>query len=286
MGSSDQRPVIAVTGASGAVGRRLVTRLAAANADLRLVVRDRRRAPEVAGANVRQASGYAAAQEMRVALEGADIVFLIPATESVDRVEQHRTAVDAAVAAGVGQIVYLSSIGAAADATFTLARDHWHTEQIIRQTGVPWTFLRMNLYMDFVPSMVGPDGVIRGPAGSGRLAAVLRDDVASAAATVLTSSGHDAQTYQLTGPTAFTLAEAAESLSRATGHPVSFRDESDEEAFASRCGGAAADWEIRGWVSSYWAIRDGSFAAVSNDVAHLTGQPPTSLEHYLAARPN
>jgi uncharacterized protein YbjT (DUF2867 family) len=284
VGFSDQTPLIAVTGASGAVGTRLVTRLAAANADLRLVVRDRRRAPAVAGAHVRQASGYAAAQEMRLALEGADIVFLMPAAESADRVEQHRTAVDAAVAAGVGRIVYLSSIGAAADATFTLARDHWHTEQIIRQTGVAWTFLRMNLYMDFVPSMVGPDGVIRGPAGDGRLAAVLRDDVASAAAAVLTSSGHNAQTYHLTGPTAFTLTEAAESMSRATGQPVFFHDESDEEAFASRSG-RGADWEIRGWVSSYWAVRDGSFAAVSDDVAQLTGQPPTSLEHYLATRP-
>ena len=82
----------------------------------------------------------------------------------------------------MGRIVYLSSIGAADDATFTLARDHWHTEHIIRQTGVRWTFLRMNLYMNFVPSMVGADGAIRGPAGDRRLAAVLRDDDVAAAA--------------------------------------------------------------------------------------------------------
>jgi len=134
---SDQAPLIAVTGATGDVGSRLVTRLAAAGAWLRLVVRDRTRAPELPTAGVRQASGYASAQEMRSALEGVDTVFLIPAAESADRVEQQRTAVDAAVAAGVRRIVYLSLIGATGDATFTLARDHWHTEQIIRQTGLP-----------------------------------------------------------------------------------------------------------------------------------------------------
>ena len=79
----------------------------------------------------------------------------------------------------------------AADATFTLARDHWHTEQIIRRTDAFWTFLRMNLYMDFISSMVSADGIIRGPAGDGRLAAVLPDDVAAAAAAALTSEGHD-----------------------------------------------------------------------------------------------
>ena len=100
---------------------------------------------------------------------------------------------------------------------------------------------------------------------------------------MLTSAGHDARTYQLTGPTAFTLSDAAELMSRVTGRPVFFHDENDEEAFASRSGSGAADWEIRGWVGSYWAIRDGSFAAVSSDLDQLTGQPPTSLERHLDA---
>ena len=87
--------MIAVTGATGEVGRRVVARLEAP----RLIVRNPERAP--AGADVRVASGYHAFDEMREALAGADTVFLIPAAESADRVEQHRTAVDAAVAAGV-----------------------------------------------------------------------------------------------------------------------------------------------------------------------------------------
>lgn len=276
--------LIAVTGATGLVGGRAAALLAEAGARLRLVVRDRARAPRLPGAEVRQASGYAASHEMRAALEGADTVLLIPATEAADRVEQHRTAVDAVVAAGVRQIVYVSAIGAAPDARWTLVREHWQTEEHIRTAGVAWTFLRFNLYMDFIPFMVGADGVIRGPAGDGRLAAVLRDDVAAAAAAVLTSDGHEGCTYELTGPEAFSLTEAAASMSRLTGKRVRFHDETDEEAFASRAG-LAPDFEVRGWVSSYWAIREGLLQAVSPHVRELTGRDPVALADYLRAHP-
>jgi len=274
-------PLIAVTGATGAVGTRLAARLATAGARQRLVVRDRARAPEHPRAEVRRAAGYGAGDEMRAALEGADVVFLIPAREAPDRVDQHRTAIDAAAAAGVGRIVYLSYLGASAGSRFTLGRDHWHTEQIVRAAGVPWTFLRMNLYMDFIPTMVGADGVIRGPAGEGRLSAVLRDDVAAAAAGVLTSVGHEGSTYDLTGPEAFTLGEAAAVMRRLTGRDIRFHDETDEEAFASRAAFGAPEYEVRGWVSSYQAIRDGNLAEVSPDIRRLTGRDPVALEDWL-----
>jgi uncharacterized protein YbjT (DUF2867 family) len=278
---SPPRPLIAVTGAGGAVGTRLVPRLADRGARLRLVVRNPVRAPHAVGAEVRQAGGYAAGAEMEAALEGVDVLFLMPAAETPDRVEQHRTAIDAAVAASVEHIVYLSFYRAASDATFTLARDHWHTEQHIRANARSWTFLRMNLYMDFIPTMVNPDGVIRGPAGNGRLAAVLRDDVAAAAAAVLATPDHEGQTYDLTGPEAFTLAEAAAALSRATGMAIRYQEETDEEAFASRASSGAPESEILGWVSSYWAIRDGSLAEPSDDLLRLTGVRPTSLDDWL-----
>lgn len=280
-----ENPLIAVTGASGAVGSRVVARLAAAGARQRLVVRDPARAPRVTDAELRQAAGYGAGEEMRAALAGADVLLLIPAAETPDRVAQHRTAVDAAVAAGVERIVYVSFFGAAPAATFTLARDHWQTERFIRASGVPWTFLRMNLYMDFVPTMVGRDGVLRGPAGDGRVAAILRDDVAAAAAAVLTSNGHDGRVYDLTGPASFTLGEAAELMARTSGRAIRFHDETDEEALASRAGFGAPEFEVRGWVSSYWAIRDGSLDGVTDDVRRLTGADPVALDDYLQAHP-
>jgi NAD(P)H dehydrogenase (quinone) len=278
--------VIAVTGATGEVGSRVAWRLAELGAIQRLVVRDPARAPDIAGAEVRRASSYGAAEEMRAALNGADTVFLIPAAESADRVEQHITAVDAAVAAGARRIVYLSFVAAAPDSTFTLGRHHWATEERVRASGVPFTFLRMNLYMDFLPRMISAKGVIAGPAGQGRLAAVLRDDVADAAAAVLTGDGHESRTYDLTGPEALTFTEIAERVSRATGRAVSFHDETLEEAYASRQGYGAPDWEVEGWVTSYTQVAAGDVEAVSEDVELLAGHPPVSLEDYLEANPD
>jgi NAD(P)H dehydrogenase (quinone) len=278
-------PLIAVTGATGFVGTRVARHLVEAGARQRLVVRDPSRAPELSGAEVRQVSGYADREGMRAALEGADTLCLIPGTEAEDRVEAHKTAIDAAVDAGVGRIVYLGAIGGAPDATWTILRQHWATEEHVRATGVAWTFPRMNLYMDFFPMLVGPDGVIRGPAGDGRVAAVMRKDVAASIAAVLTSDGHDGRTYDLTGPEAFTLAEAAERMSRIVGRLIAFHDETDEEAFASRAHFGAPQWQVQAWVGTYWAIREGTLDGVSSDVRDLTGREPESLTEYLESQP-
>jgi uncharacterized protein YbjT (DUF2867 family) len=263
------------------MGTRVARRLADRGVPLRLIVRDASRAPSIPRADVRQASSYGAREEMRAALEGVDTLFLIPAAESLDRLDQHRAAVDEAVAAGVQRIVYLSFVGAAGS-SFILGREHGATEQHIVASGVPYTFPRMNIYMDFIPSMAGEDGVIRGPADAGRVAAVLRDDLADAVAVVLTESGHEGRAYDLTGPEAFTLAEAAEEISRATGRHVVFQDETLEEARASRAVFGAPAWQVEAWISSYVAIANGELEQVSQDVEKLTGHPPKSLREYLA----
>jgi uncharacterized protein YbjT (DUF2867 family) len=188
------------------------------------------------------------------------------------------------VAAGVRRIVYTSLVGAAPGATFTFARDHWHTEQHIRSTGVDFTFLRDNLYLDFVPGFVGADGVIRGPAGDGRVAAVARDDVAAVAAAVLTSDEHSGATYDLTGPNAFTLAEAAAVLTDAWGRKVRYEAETLDEAYRSRESYGAPAWEVAGWVTSYAAIASGELSQVSTAVRDITGLEPTGLEEYVRAQ--
>ncbi len=272
--------LVAVTGATGSVGGRVVACLESLGVPLRLVVRDLQRVPAGSSAERRQASSYGAFDEMRGALAGARTLFLIPAAESADRVQQHRTAIDAALSAGVERIVYLSFLGAAEDATFTLARDHWHTEQHVRATGRPWTFLRMNLYMDIIPALASPEGVIRGPAGNGLVSAIPRDDVAAACSAVLASKGHDGQTYDLTGRESFSLVEAAAIMS-SLGKPVRFEDETDAAAWESRRVYDAPDFEVRGWISSYQAIRDGSLQQISPHVRELTGREPATLSEYL-----
>ena len=114
--------LIGVTGATGIVGGHVAALLAERGVAQRLVVRDAKRAPRLAGAELRVASDYGAGDEMRAALEGVETLFLVPAREAPDRVLQHTTAVDAAVAAGVRRIVYLSFLGASPTSTFTLGR--------------------------------------------------------------------------------------------------------------------------------------------------------------------
>lgn len=276
---------IAVTGATGQIGGRVAHRLASRGSKQRLVVRDPTRAPRLGNAALARASGYGAREEMRAALEGASTLFLVPAAESADRVEQHLTAVDAAVDAGVGRIVYLSFVGAAPDSTFTLARHHAATEERIRASGLGFTFLRMSLFMDFIPGMVGEDGTIAGPAGDGRVGAVLRDDLADVAVAVLTSGGHDGRSYDVTGPESFTLGEAAAEMSRASGKRIRFHDETLAEAHAARVRFGAPDWEVEGWVSSYLAIAAGELDSVTDAVERLAGHPPVALGDYLGAHP-
>jgi NAD(P)H dehydrogenase (quinone) len=272
---------IVVTGATGRLGGRVARLLAREGVAQRLVVRDPSRAPRLAGAEVAQAT-YADQVAVRDALAGAEVVLMVSAAETPDRVAEHRAFVDAAAAAGIGHLVYISFLGAAPDATFTLARDHWHTEQHIRASGLRFTFLRDSLYADFLPLLVGEDGVLRGPAGDGAVAAVAQDDIAEAAVAVLRSpAAHVGATYDLTGPEALTLAEVASRLTALLGSEVRYHPETVEEAYASRASYDAPDWEVEAWVSTYLAIADGSLARVSGAIQDLTGHPARTLDQVV-----
>ena len=281
---AEEQPGIAVTGATGALGGAVARLLAESGTPHRLLARHTAKLPELPGTPVYAAS-YADREDAARALSGVRTLFMVSAHESPYRTKDHRTFVDAAVEAGVRHIVYTSFVGAAPDAVFTLARDHWDTEEHIKSSGLDYTFLRDCLYQDVLPSFVGRDGVIRGPAGSGRLAAVARVDVARTAARILEApQKHRGQVYSLTGPQALTFDEIAEILSRVVGSTVSYYNESYDEAMASRQLSGVAQWQIEAWVSTYTAIAQGQMAEVSTDIERLTGVPPVRLHEYLKHR--
>jgi uncharacterized protein YbjT (DUF2867 family) len=277
--------LIAVTGSTGAVGGRVAARLAAAGVRQRLVVRDPSRAPDLPNVEIAQAT-YDDPDALRDAFEGTDAVFLVSAAEHPERVRQHLTAVDAVAAAGVERVVYTSYLGAAADSVFTLGRHHWATEERLRERDLAYTALRDSLYLDFIPFFVGPDDVIRGPAGDGRLAPVARDDVADVAVAVLLGDGHERATYDITGGQLASLAEWAAELSELIGRPVRFHNETLEEARQSRAVFGAPDWEVEGWVTSYSAVAAGEMAVVSDSVERLAGHPPTTLRELVEREPS
>ncbi len=279
-------PTVALTGVTGRIGSLVAARLAAEDVSLRLIARDPARVPHYPDAVAAQAE-YADSAAFERAVAGAQTLLLVSAAENADRVSEHKSAVDAALAAGVTRIVYISFQGAAPDATFTFARDHWATEEHIKASGVAYTFLRDNNYLGFLPKLADPEtGVIAGPAGSGRVAAVAHQDIAEvAAAVLLDESLLKGETRDLTGPEALTLDEVAQVLTQRSGRTITYQPQSHDEAIASRAHYGAPDWMVTGWVSSYEAIAGGELATTSTTVAEVTGHPPLSLRELLAAEP-
>lgn len=275
--------VLAVTGATGAVGGRVARILGPAVS--RLVVRDPARAPRIDGDPQVVAATYGDADAMRRALDGVDVLLLVSAAESPTRRQEHRTAIAAAADAGVRHVVYTSFDGAAPDAVFTLGRDHWDAEEEIRATGAASTMLRDSFYLDVLPEFADEQGTIRGPAGDGRVAAVARADVADVAAAVLREpEAHAGAAYHLTGPEALSFADAARRMSAAMGRTFSFVDETVEQAYASRRALTDEAFLLDAWVSTYTAIGSGGLVRVTDDVPRLTGRPARTLEDVLAGR--
>ncbi|MGO4491323.1 SDR family oxidoreductase [Arthrobacter sp. 2YAF22_2] len=275
-------PELAVTGSTGQLGGQLARLLAAAGGAQRLLVRDTGRTPDLEGA-VPVAVSYADAAQARESLAGVKTLFMVSAAEAEDRLQQHYTFVDAAAEAGVQHIVYTSFFGAAPECTFTLGRDHYATEERIKASGMDYTILRDNFYLDFLPLLAGEDGVIRGPAGDGVMAAVARADIARSALTVLGDPAlHVGRSYDLTGPEDISLAAAAELLTAGTGRTVTYRNETLEEAYASREQYGAPPWQVDAWVSTYTAIAAGELAGPTSAVHELTGREPRGLADFLA----
>jgi NAD(P)H dehydrogenase (quinone) len=284
---------VAITGVTGQIGGAVAREVALDPARLaqqrdvvtwptvRLLARDAARAPRLDDTRLALAE-YGDTAAVRAALEGVDVVLMVSAAESAERMAQHASFIDGAKAAGVGHIVYTSFVGASPDTAFTLGRDHGATEELIRASGMEFTFLRDNFYLDLLPTFADEQGVIRGPAGDGRMAAVARADVAHVASLVLLDPApHRGRTYDLTGREAITFAELAARYTTRTGIALRFHDETLEEAYASRARFGAPDWLVEAWVSTYTAIAAGELEHVSGDIERLTGRAARVLEDVL-----
>lgn len=278
-------PKIAVTGSTGVLGGYIARDLAAGGVRQRLLARTPAKAPQLPRATVHPFT-YSDQDASRRALDGVDTLLMVSTSEGPERLDQHRSFIDAAAAAGVKHLVYTSFAAAAPDAVFTLAREHYVTEEYIKASGMDWTLLRDGFYLDFMEALIGGDGVIRGPAGNGRASFVARTDVARTASTVLMSpTAYARQTYDLTGPEALTLFEVAATISRIRGRAITFHNETVDEAYASRASYGAPPWQVDAWVSTYTVIGSNVMAPISPAIETITGTAPMNLETYLRRNP-
>jgi uncharacterized protein YbjT (DUF2867 family) len=277
--------MIVVTGATGNAGSEVVRALTARGGRVRAFVRDPGRARKRLGEDVELAAGdFADPPSVRAALEGADAL-LLSCADDPRRVGWETAAIDAAVAAGVRRVVKLS--GAAAEPGSPVAFWDWHgqVEQHLRSSGTGWVILRSGWYMSNLlaaaPS-VAAEGRLYAPAGQARIATIDPRDVGAAAAAVLSSPGHEGQTYLLTGPRAITYTEVAAALSAATASRVEYVDIPGDAARQAMINDGMPGFVAEQIVTMFGRLRQGVAAQVSPAVERLTGSSPRDFASFAA----
>ena len=273
--------MIGITGVTGKLGSKVAQLISEQGISARHLARNPQRAALYDNAELVQVA-FENSLEAVEALKGIDVLLMVSASESPNRLQQHFAFLDAAHEAGVKHIVYTSFYNAATEATFTLARDHAKTEKYIKERGFTYTFLRDNFYLDFFLDLCLNSGEIRGPAGNGKVSAVARQDVSEVATTILAKPDKwKNQLLNMTGPADLSMADIVHFVSEQKGEIIPYIDESIEEAYASRKAWPAQDWEYDAWVSTYTAIKEGKQAGVSSDIERVLGRPATSLEQLV-----
>ncbi len=282
-------PTIAVTAASGHLGRLAVEALLDAGHPADQVVataRNAARLSDLAARGVRTAEAdYGDPDSLEKAFQGVDTVLLVSGSEVGRRVEQHRNAIEAAERAGVTRVVYTSAPHADTSA-LAVAPEHKATEELLAASPLATTVLRNGWYTEnYLPALeqARQSGVLAASAGDGRVASASRADYAAAAAVVLTQPGHEGAVYELSGDHAWTHDELASALAEVLGRPVAYQRLTPEEHLAALRAAGLPD-EVAGFVVALDAnTRDGLLAETSGDLARLIGRPTTPLVDGLRA---
>ena len=274
-------PKIAVTGVTGNLGG-MVARLCKKNKiEVRNLARNVEKAEKLGFYNVFKSSYDKSADTVK-SLERIEVLFMVSGSENPNRVQQHKDFIDAAKVAGISHVIYLSFYNASKNSIFTLGRDHYATEEYIKENGFKYTFLRDNFYVDFFVDLCREYSEIKGPAGNGKVSAVVRSDVSEVVAKILENPEKwENQTLNMTGPEELSMAEIVKAVSEYFGKEIKYIEETVEEAYESRKIWKAEQWEYDSWVSTYTAIAENEQSDISNDIEKVLGRKATSLVEYL-----
>jgi uncharacterized protein YbjT (DUF2867 family) len=275
--------MILVTGATGTNGQEVIKRLAAQNVQVRAMVRDRNRASAIADLNVEIVEGdFDHPETLLNALTGVDRAFLL--TNSTERAEAQQLAfVEAAKKSGVSHIVKLSQFAANANSPVRFLRYHAAVEAALRSSGMAYTFLRPNLFMQGLlnfRSTIAAQNAFYAAAGEAKVIVVDVRDIADVAVAALTETGHEGKIYDLTGPQALTHTEMAEYLAAAIGRPITFVDIAPEAMYEALLGIGFPVWQADGLIEDYAHYRRNEAAAIASGVQDAIGKAPRSFEGF------
>ncbi|MGD9798738.1 MAG: SDR family oxidoreductase [Acidimicrobiia bacterium] len=279
---------IVVTGATGNLGGVVVDSLLRRGVPAGEIVaagRDRDRLAALAGKGVRTATiELGDPASLRAAFEGAERMLLVSGNEIGNRVALHTNAIEAAGDAGVGHVVY-TSFPKAATTSILLAAEHRGTEEALAASGLPATVLRNNIYLENYAGRAAEhvaSGTILGSAGEGRICSVLRDELAEAAAAVLTTDGHEGAVYELGGE-GFTLAELAAAIATRSGRPVEYRDLPVDEFKGVLLGAGLPEAFATILADSDRGAAQGELDVPPDDLQRLLGRPATTMAEAVTA---
>ncbi|MEW2300653.1 SDR family oxidoreductase [Streptomyces sp. NPDC006655] len=278
---------IVVTGATGHLGRHVVNQLLekVPAEQITAVVRDEAKAADFAAKGVKIAvADYNAPETFDGLFAAGDKVLLISGNEfDKGRPAQHQVVIDAAKAAGVALLAYTSAPGSL---KASLVDDHRATEKALLASGLPYTLLRNGWYHENYTENLAPvleHNAVVAAAGEGRVSSASRADYAAAAAAVLTGEGHENQTYELGGDTAWSFAEYAALIAEQTGKEIVYNSVPGEVLQSILTGAGVPEFFAGILVGVDESIAKGELVVDSGDLSRLAGRPTTPLSETLAA---
>jgi len=276
---------IAITGATGKLGRLVVNKLKSRTPAAKIIALARTPAKAAnLGVPVRQAD-YGKPDTIERALSGVDTLLLVSSNEIGQRAVQHRNVIEAAKKAGVQWIVYTSLLHAETSAITVLAEEHLDTEAALKASGLAYTLLRNGWYTEnYTASIPGAvaGGAFLGSAKDGRISSAARSDYAEAAAVVLTSEGHQNKVYELAGDNFYTLTDLAAEISRQTGKTIPYKNLPEAEYAAILAGFGLPAPVAAAYASFDTGAAQGALFEDGKQLSALIGHPTTPLAASVA----
>ena len=276
--------MILITSAPGNNANAVIRELTTAGVRVRALLRNPNSAGEIKGPLVEVAVGdFLNPASLDAALRGVEKAFLIPPTDPRS-VEMQVNFIRAAKRAGTRHVVKLSVNGADVNSPVRVARWHAEGEKELEASGIPFTHLRPNAFMQnflgLAPTIVS-QGEFYQPAADGKVSHIDVRDIAAVAAKALTQDGHQGKTYVITGPEALSYDEAASKISKAIGKPVKYVNVTPEDFKKSLLGWGIPEFMADGLNEFYAAIRAGYCAVVTNTVKEVTQRKPISFDNFV-----
>jgi uncharacterized protein YbjT (DUF2867 family) len=273
-----------ITGATGTVGSFLVMRLSEAGVHVRAAVHTSEKGKNLEGPNVEIVPLDTSRKEtLGEAFQGIQNLFILTPF-SKDQVETEKLLTACAKAAGVKRIVKLSASGAGLNSATSMGKSHGESEKYIEASGIPYTFLRPNSFMQnfvtFYGGAIKKEGKIFLPLGTGKVSYVDARDVASCAAAVFLGGAHEGKIYRLTGPEALGVAQIAEIFAKTLGKKVEYVDEKDEATKKRMEEVGMPEWMVSAMLELHAANKAGKNEDVTRDVENLTNKKATSFEQF------